>query len=154
LVFIHGGADHGEAMIFTAGLIAKILLPFPYAIGNSITRNGISSILQLTSSSLLAHASRRRFDVLLQAINRIGERVFPLGQLIARTPRILVLPVLSTATSQVFHVFRNLTLTRRCLCRALSQITNLLLPARLTSASVLLTTLRPTHLLQTLLCLA
>ena len=65
------------------------------------------------------------FDVLLEARNGVGQRVFPFGKLLARFAGVFILCILSAATLKVFHVLRDLGLGWCSLCRALAQVTQL-----------------------------
>jgi len=64
------------------------LFAFTNAIGNSIARKRVSSVFQLSRRALLTltttgHPARRLFEILLQTVNTFGERIFPLGKLLA-----------------------------------------------------------------------
>ena len=121
--------------LLTLALLLSVerLFAFTNSFGDAIAREPVSRILQLARSSLLplsltlAHRTRRLLYVLLQTTHRISESVFSFRQLLASLARILILRVLSAAPRETLHVFRNLTLTRRRLRRALPQIRDLLL---------------------------
>ena len=117
-------------------LLAAIqrLLTFTNSIRDAIARQRISRILQLSCGTLLAltaaaHRTCGLFDVLLQIVNSVGQRVFPFRQLFARLLRVLILRVLTTAAREVLHVFRDFALSRSRLRCALAQIGDLLLPS-------------------------
>src|SRR6185369_1937252 len=88
------------------------------ALRDSLSRQRISRFLQLSRRALLAltlaraQRPRRLFDVLLQTVHAIGERVFSFGQLLASLARVFILRVLTAAPRETLHVFRDLALTR------------------------------------------
>jgi len=96
------------------------------ALRDSLSRQRISRFLQLSRRALLAltlpraQRPRRLFDILLQTVHAIGERVFSFGQLLASLARAFILRVLTAAPRETLHVFRDLALTRRSLRRALT----------------------------------
>src|SRR5262249_8296763 len=66
----------------------KRLFAFTNAIRNSIARKRVCRILQLSRRALLSltatgHPARRLVEILLQTVNAVGERVFPLRQLLS-----------------------------------------------------------------------
>jgi hypothetical protein len=67
----------------------QCLFAFTNAIRNTIARERVGGILQLSRRALLTltssvHPARRLVEILLQTVNTISERIFPLGQLLAR----------------------------------------------------------------------
>ena len=114
-------------------LSVERLFAFTNPLGNTIAGEPVRRILQLPRGSLLslslalAHRTRRLLDVLLKSTHRISQRILSFRQLLACLARVLILPVLSAAARETLHVFRNLTLPRRRLRGALTQIRDLLL---------------------------
>jgi hypothetical protein len=112
--------------------VIQRLLTFANTIRNTIARQRISRFFQLARGALLtlataSHRPRRLFEILLQTVDAIGQRVFALAELFARLFRVFILRVLTTTTREVLDIFRNLALSRSRLRRALSQLGNLLL---------------------------
>ena len=105
------------------------LLAFANSLRDPITRHAFGRVIQLPRGPLLsaAHRTRRLFDVLLQAAHRISQSILALGQLLARSLRVRVLP---TTARKVFYIFGDFTLPRRRLRRTLTQVTDLLLTTR------------------------
>jgi hypothetical protein len=65
------------------------LFTFTNAIRNSIARERVGSVFQLSRRALLTltttgHPARRLFEILLQTVDTVGERVLPLRQMLAR----------------------------------------------------------------------
>lgn len=114
------------------------LFAFANSLGDAITRQRISRFLQLARRPLLrlaltgTHRACRLFEVLLQTLYRIRQRVFSFPQLLASFARVLVLCALPTTTRKVLHVLRDLALPRRSLRSTLAQVTYLLLASRRT----------------------
>jgi len=64
------------------------LFAFTNAIRDSIARKRIGSVFQLSRRTLLtltssSHPARRLFEILLQTVNTVSERIFPLRELLA-----------------------------------------------------------------------
>jgi len=64
------------------------LFAFTNAIRNTIARKRVGSVFQLSRRALLSltssgHRARRLFEILLQTVNAVSERVFPLRQTFA-----------------------------------------------------------------------
>jgi len=121
-------------LFLTLLITVERLLTFANPIRHSIARERIRRVFQLTRRALLtlalarAHRARRLFEILLQTVHCISQRVLSFRQLFASLARVFILRVLTAATRKTLHVFRNLALPRRRLRRPLSQISDLLLP--------------------------
>ena len=105
------------------------LLAFPNSLTQTIARHSFGGVAQLPCRPLLSgpKSSRRLFNILLQPVHGIGERVLAFPQLFTGPLRVGILPA---TPRQVLDVFGNLPLPRSSLGRALAQFTDLLLTSR------------------------
>ena len=122
------------ALLLTTLLLAiERLLAFANPLRDAIAREPIRCVLQLPRGTLLtlslssAHRARRLFNVLLQIVYGVRQRVFSFCQLLACLARVFILRVLTTTAREIFDVFRDLSLPRRSLRCTLAQVGNLLL---------------------------